>query len=488
MELEVLDHGLRAPARQALFALGTPRTPIVAHRSWRSTLDKAVAAIEGGKGIVAILGPEGVGKTTLLHELAHIVEQAPRGGITRHVTVLDDAHLLGDSLLGRISEGNDGCVLLAGRPELVLELSMIGPDVAIISMGRIWQGDVPAYLDALCQQTGQTAALIEPIAAERLSVVSSGLPGVLTTVARTAALIAAGTGADRVGPAHVDVAARLFERREALPSSPAALAALLHGVERGTGVSGGTSEPPPVPPDFRRKAVGRQIQSQGITRVALAVAFACALLTAGAVFWLSRGTGPQNNTPAAPRGGAAAPALIETPPPGAAQPSQHAQAVSPPAAAAPAGPPASAAASPPAADAAPTSPPLPPPVAAASRRSRPVSVDVLPPLAPPRVFVSYAAGSMAAKAKAVAVTASLRANGFVTGEPLPSQADPDRPGLGFFFFEDRAAALSVQAAVKQPLGTPGLLALTHGDALPSPGAIDIFIADPHKAVPASRTR
>ncbi len=227
MALGVTEQSSAARARQALFALGTPRTPMVAHPGWRSTLDKATAAIEGGKKVVAILGPEGVGKTTLLHEIAHVARQ----GIARPVTVLDDADQLGGAVMQRVAEVGNGCLLLAGRPELALELSLMGPEAAIISMGRVWQADVPAYLDALCEQTGQAAALISPEAMERLGAVSSGLPGVLMSVARMAALVAAAAKADRVEAAHVERAAHLYAGREVLPTSPAALAALLGGEE-----------------------------------------------------------------------------------------------------------------------------------------------------------------------------------------------------------------------------------------------------------------
>ena len=287
-----MEQSSTAVARQALFALGTPRTPIVAHRVWTSTLDKALAAIDSGKRVVAILGPEGVGKTTLLHEIAQVTEPAQANGFTRRITMLDNADQLGDGLMPRVSEVRGGCLLMAGRPELALELSMIGPDAAIISMGRIWQADVPAYLNALCEQTGQAAALIEPAAAERLSAVSSGLPGVLTAVARTAALVAAALGADRVGPAHVESAARLYERRETLPASPAQLAALL----RENGIL-----PHVVPerPEPRAEAAGRQARLRPAIRLA-ALALGCAVLATGGALWFGRAAGPQDNTPPAP--------------------------------------------------------------------------------------------------------------------------------------------------------------------------------------------
>ena len=106
--------------------------------------------------------------------------------------------------------------------------------------------------------------------------------------------------------------------------------------------------------------------------------------------------------------------------------------------------------------------------------------------------MNYVAGSLTAQAKASALAASLRANGLATTAPSPAQADPDRPGIGFFFFEDRAAAAAVAAAAKtaadQSLGTPGLLALTHGETLPRPGTVQIFVAGDLKALSTSRPR
>jgi hypothetical protein len=108
-----------------------------------------------------------------------------------------------------------------------------------------------------------------------------------------------------------------------------------------------------------------------------------------------------------------------------------------------------------------------------------VNVELLPPLAPPRIIVRYAADSAAAQSRAMALTDALRANGFATPEPSPARADQERPSIGFFFFEDRDSAAAVAAMIKpfshQQLGTPGLLALTRADTLPAPGTIDIFI-------------
>ena len=93
MATEVKEQRPQGAARQALFALGTPRTPIVAHRVWSAALEKALDAIAGGRTLIAVLGPEGVGKTSLLHE----IEQTQGRGGNRRVTLIDDADRLGNA-------------------------------------------------------------------------------------------------------------------------------------------------------------------------------------------------------------------------------------------------------------------------------------------------------------------------------------------------------------------------------------------------------
>ncbi|MBV9656420.1 MAG: hypothetical protein JOZ42_17835, partial [Acetobacteraceae bacterium] len=72
-------------------------------------------------------------------------------------------------------------------------------------------------------------------------------------------------------------------------------------------------------------------------------------------------------------------------------------------------------------------------------------------------------------------------------EPLPAASERERGSVGFYFFEDRDAAAAVQAAVPLPLDAPGLLPLTHGEMLPGPGTIDVFIADDRKGTFGTRT-
>ncbi len=503
MALGVKEQSSAARARQALFALGTPRIPIVAHPGWRSTLDKATAAIEGGKKVVAILGPEGVGKTTLLHEIAHVARQ----GIARPVTVLDDADQLGGAVMQRVAEVENGCLLMAGRPELALELSLMGPEAAIISMGRVWQADVPAYLDALCEQTGQAAALISPEAMERLGAVSSGLPGALMSVARMAALVAAAAKAARVEPAHVERAAQLYARREVLPTSPAALAALLGGEGEHETTPGARADTSPPRQEPRAAAVRPPSRSGPAVRPAILIAAGSAILVTGFVLWLGRNAPPGSHAPPAPPPASApapsppaapAPAIPAPAAPAAPQPPpalpQAAAPPPPPAPPAPAVAPAPSAppAEPPAAVATPPAAPVPAPEAGNPARNAAAIIRTLPALAPPLVVVNYAPGSATAQARAAALAAALRANGFATIAPSPAEPDPDRRGIGFFFFEDQDAAAAVAETAKtaagQSLGTPGLLPLTRADSLPRPGTIKVFIAGDLKALSAPRPR
>ncbi|MBV9655454.1 MAG: hypothetical protein JOZ42_12920, partial [Acetobacteraceae bacterium] len=481
MATELKEARARGAGRQALFALGTPRTPIVAHRVWSAALEKALAALDSGRTLVAILGPEGVGKTTLLHE----IEQTQNRGGNRRITVIDDADRLGNADLRALADSGKGPFLLAGRPELSLELSLVDPTAAIVSMGRIWQADIPAYLEALCVQTGQARALIEPAAADRLSVVSEGLPGALTSVARMAALVAAAAGADHVQPEHVDRAVRLYERPDAVPASSSDLLALLE--EREPRAAQSVREnAAPLQGRGGRAAFLPKRRSLGLAAMAVAAA---AWLTAGAL-WLERHTASegaatgQHPPPTAqmtagvipPAQPAAAPASTAPLPQRPVPPAQPQVIAEPPPAAAPTPAPQAAAPAPqppPTAVAAAERPvppvaaaPAPAPVARQVTETAPplpIDVGALPAFAPPRVFVSYAAGSTAAQSKATIVAAALRAHGFAAAEPLPAASERERGSVGFYFFEDRDAAAAVQAAVPLPLDAPGLLPLTHGE-------------------------
>jgi hypothetical protein len=105
----------------------------------------------------------------------------------------------------------------------------------------------------------------------------------------------------------------------------------------------------------------------------------------------------------------------------------------------------------------------------------------LPSSAPARVFLHYADGDAEAEAAAERLKASLRA---ARVQVAAMSAEPKRllrPGVTYYFAEDRAAAEDVAARLETVLPSPVRLAVTGaGDGLHAPGTIEV-------AVPVART-
>jgi hypothetical protein len=103
--------------------------------------------------------------------------------------------------------------------------------------------------------------------------------------------------------------------------------------------------------------------------------------------------------------------------------------------------------------------------------------NALPVGVPPRVVVTYPRGAVT-PAEAAAVAASLGAAGLQAGTPFPVARGAGVAELRYFFQEDRAAALRVQALGGAALADAVPRLATTDGTLPRPGAIELVLPTP----------
>jgi hypothetical protein len=101
---------------------------------------------------------------------------------------------------------------------------------------------------------------------------------------------------------------------------------------------------------------------------------------------------------------------------------------------------------------------------------------MLPPAIPAtRIRIQYPRGDSEAEARASRQVEALRAAGLRVETPAPVSAGSARPGVRYFFVEDRDAAAEVARRLEDFAGDIRLAAPVRRDALPRPGTIEVLL-------------
>lgn len=442
-----------ASARNALYAVGSSEAGIVPHRGWVLAWNAIGAALDMGARTVALIGPEGSGRRTLAREIAQSL--GPDA-----ISVLPDADRVAPDTLDRALAEATRPVLLTGGFGLEDTIASLWPETAIIRLPAIPPEEAGAFIATLCRQAGHPGPLVPAAATRDLHAASRGRPGALCSLTRIAALVGAVLRAQQVEPAHVEAAQRLFEQRPALPDGAEGLAPfLLPEPAPAPAPPPAFAEPEPEPedgaepegsepagaifPDRPRRAeepaagVPYMPRPRSGRRWGLGALAAAALIVAGGTALVLM-PDPVPPPRPLPQGAQQAAPTPPAPAPQAALPPSPAQ-----------------------------------PLAAAGG-----SGLGLPVLAPVRVLIRHAPDRPAAQEAAAALARRLQASGFETAPPASGPPFPDRLTVGFYYFEDRAAAASVAQAADRPAAEQGLLVAGRGERLPEPGTVELYVGDP----------
>jgi hypothetical protein len=113
-----------------------------------------------------------------------------------------------------------------------------------------------------------------------------------------------------------------------------------------------------------------------------------------------------------------------------------------------------------------------PPEPAARSENAP---QLLPDNVPIRVLVSYAPRSAGARQEAAGVVRLLRGGGLAASDPAPAARVAGKPGITYFFAEDRDGARRVEHDLGEGFGPSRLSRAGPGAPLPRPGTIEVLV-------------
>jgi hypothetical protein len=436
----------------------------VPHHAWTVARRDILGAFEAGDPLLLLIGPPGVGKSRLLREIEESlrasdpnVQRLESGewvdlATAPRTLLVDEAGRMDDATLEQLAR-RQGFTLLVGLPAFAQRLEAL-PHRSV-QLDPLRAEDVPVYVAARLDAAGLDKSRLAEGTVAALGEAAGGLPSLLNLLLGTSFLMADMVASPQVTSDHVREAAALrddvgsFEEIPPAEPLPIAVTALPPG-EEPPAAPPQLAEPaaPPVPPPAAPKP---EPAAKG--RVALVAAV---LLVGGGLAWVAaqKARGPSETVSASP---AAAVPVATTAPlevaGGAVTPSPDAVPASP-IAEAPAGPTAG-----------------------------------LPSGAMVRVVITYPRGAAGAAERAAALGTDLDRAGLSAGAPFPLSRPVAASGLSYFFREDRAAALRVQALAGARLSqaAPRLGAVE--GALPRPGAVEVELsaADAGASSPAPTT-
>jgi hypothetical protein len=494
------------------FRLAIDPDQIVEHRAWRVARACALATIEARSGLVVVLGPPGTGKSLLLNELARALKASGRpvqlfhrGDMmhepSRGGTVLvDEADRMDGATLATVVAATNTCHVLAALPRFVDQLAGFANPMTVVALAPLTAGGTRNFIAQRLAKVGRPADLLSEAAMTALYQRSFGIPRVVNMLAGSAIVLAAAESANQVGAEHVEQVAQWRDGLEPRPSAAAAIAvpavadAVVAAPQEAPEVG---EEPQPTPrhrPRFGRIAI--------VTLAAWTVAMAGV--------GLYRTIAPSQPitvdvvVDAAPGDAAPAPAIepvtevAELPQPAVeiVELGDVAPAAGPaPAAASVASaPPVVADPSPPVAEMPPSAPREPEPVPEpAPDTVAAVAVAVPAPIAPPpavipavvpvalpampvaRVRIQYPRGDAQAETRAVRLVDGLRAGGVLV-EAVAAAPAATRPGIRYFFAEDRDAATEVARRLEDFAGDIRLTPSARREALRRPGTIEVVLS------------
>ncbi|NKC30273.1 ATP-binding protein, partial [Falsiroseomonas selenitidurans] len=189
------------------------------HAGWSEAWGALLAALAEGPGVVALLGPPGVGKTMMLGELERRLRQAGpgvhrvdfgdlAGPPAPGVLLVDEAERIGAPALEALARQTAGVAVLAALPGFAQRLQGLAHRRVILRPVRA--GEVPAYVAARLAQLGVPSARLAPDGVAALGAASGGVPRLLNMLLGSALFTAGLDGAARVGAAQVQAAAAML--------------------------------------------------------------------------------------------------------------------------------------------------------------------------------------------------------------------------------------------------------------------------------------
>lgn len=479
------------------FRLAIDPCQIVEHRAWRVAKSCALTTIEAGSGLVVVLGAPGTGKTLLLNDLARRLEAAgrpytllDRGDLAQQpveagVGLIDEADRIDPDTLAKIVRATDRCHVLVALPRFIEQITGFTNPMTVVSLAPLTPEGIAAFVAQRLAGAGRPADLFSLTAMAALVEHSGGIPRVITMLAGGAISLAAIEGAVQVTAEHVE---QVMTWRGGLePATPTTSSTLRAAV-----VTLETLEKPAVPeaagtviadPTVRRRPIGvAALAVGGVVIAALALHTA---LAPWPIRPVSQQAAPSPEAPAMPQPVAS----IETPQPPEADAVVALAAIAPAAGDAPPfeipvalridDMPDQAAMPEPQLPAPTlallTQPPvelpvLSPPVVEVAART------VLPTTPPARVRIQYPRGDARAEARAQRQAAAMRAAGLAVEPPTAIRDGAARPGIRYFFAEDRDAAADVARRVEGFAGDIRLIAPSRREGLPRPGTVEVLLS------------
>jgi hypothetical protein len=476
-------------------SISTPQTASgaapVPHAAWAAARRDILEAFAAGEHLIALLGPDGVGKSLLLQDIENSLrspefhvqrllgDEWTQGAPPAQVLLVDEADRLDDAALKQLAHRVTGFAVLVGRPGFAARLASLPHRV--VELEPLRAAEIPAYVTLRLGRMGLERGRLSKGALTALAEQAGGVPGRLNLLIGASFLAADIAGAQEVEAEHVAEAAAL--RAEPPAGGPPARNAAPPFPERAP-----RAEPPPQPPrretrpsgeppsegpPFRasepsmpesqspesqmpesqmpERLVGRGLPGSWNERIAAAAAI---LVIGAAIAWLvfpARPGGPGlPQTPDRPFTVTGRPAADDFTAPRPAW------------------------TDPEAADAAEAADAPPGGLAASGGAGGQQAASApLPPGAMVRVVITYPRGTAEASQRATALSGELRGAGLSVGEPFPISRAPGEPAISYFFREDREAALRVQQLGATELGQAVPRLGPVGATLPRPGAIEV---------------
>jgi hypothetical protein len=461
-------------------SISTPQTAggaaPVPHAAWTAARRDILEAFAAGEHLIALLGPDGVGKSLLLQDIENSLrspefhvqrlqgDEWTQGAAPAQVLLVDEADRLDDAALKQLAYRVTGFAVLVGRPGFAARLASLPHRV--VELEPLRATEIPAYVALRLGRMGLERGRLSKGALTALAEQAGGIPGRLNLLIGASFLVADMAGAQQVEAEHVDEAAAL--RAEPPADGPPARNAAPPPSEQAA-----RAEPPPPPPRWETKPsgepppegppsraseppmseapVGRGLPGSWNERIAAAAAI---LVIGAAIAWLV--------FPARP-GGPGLPQTPDRPLTATGRPTtDDFTAPRPVWTDLGAGDAAEAADAPPGGLAAPE-----------GAGGQQAASAPLPSGAMVRVVITYPRGTAEASHRAADLSGELRGAGLSVGEPFPIFRAPGEPVISYFFREDREAALRVQQVGATQLGQAVPRLGPVGATLPRPGAIEV---------------
>jgi hypothetical protein len=196
---------------------GLDPTQVVAHQGWRRARREVLERIASKAGPIAVLGEAGTGKTALLHHLTSLLEQVgyqalltDRGDVKLdfsedEIVLLDEADKLAKPVLVRLLQQAPACVC-AGLPSFAQSLDGSDLDISLVELAPLSPDETRLFIAERLTNAGWPSDYLTEDAMATIVSYSAGVPRIINLLIRSAVLISAGDGADRVTGSHADEA------------------------------------------------------------------------------------------------------------------------------------------------------------------------------------------------------------------------------------------------------------------------------------------